>query len=192
VRAVTKLYRQDQAEFGVAIITLAAVVVLGMLAGILTAVFASLALLLARISRPQDAVLASPEGTESFHEIAEGDKLEAVPGVLVYRFDAPLFFANADYFVDQAVAVFDRTDARRLVLDFEAVTLIDVTAARALKRLIQHIGGRDAELCVARTTRAVFGQLTDTGLVAAIGPERFYPSVKSAVHAARDELGAAH
>jgi SulP family sulfate permease len=192
VRAVTTLYRQDQAEFAVAIITLAAVVVLGMLTGILTAVFASLALLIARISRPRDAVLASAGGTDGFHEIASGDGLEATPGVLVFRFEAPLFFANADYFVDQAVQVFDQAGSGRLVLDFGAVTLIDVTAARALKRLIEHVSSRNAELFLARTSRAVSEQLDDAGLVDVIGTERFYPSVRSAVESGREELGAAY
>jgi SulP family sulfate permease len=191
VRAVTTLYRQDQAEFAVAIITLAAVVVLGMLTGILTAVFASLALLIARISRPPSAVLASAGATDGFHEIASGG-LEATPGVLVFRFEAPLFFANADYFVDQAVQVFDQAGSGRLVLDFEAVTLIDVTAARALKRLIDHVSSRNAELFLARTSRAVSEQLDDAGLVDAIGTERFYPSVRSAVESGREELGAAY
>ena len=192
VRAVTTLYRQDRAEFAVAIITLAAVVVLGMLTGILTAVFASLALLIARISRPRDAVLASADGTDGFHEIASGDGLEATPGVLVFRFEAPLFFANADYFVDQAVQVFDQAGSGRLVLDFGAVTLIDVTAARALKRLIEHVSSCNAEVFLARTSRTVSEQLDDAGLVDAIGTERFYPSVRSAVESAREQLGAAY
>jgi SulP family sulfate permease len=191
-RAIRRLHAQDQAEFAVAVITLAAVVVLGMLTGILTAVFASLALLLWRIARPGGAVLASVDASGSFHEIGDDDALEAAPGVVVYRFDAPLFFANADYFVDRVVEVFDHTDSGRLVLDFEAVTLIDVTAARALKRLIEHISNRGAELSVARTSRAVFAQLTEAGLVDAIGTDAFYRSVRSAVAGAPDHLGAAH
>ncbi|MGA9858979.1 MAG: SulP family inorganic anion transporter [Solirubrobacteraceae bacterium] len=192
VHAMTRLYRQDRAEFAVAIITFAAVVILGMLTGILTAVFASLVLLIGRISRPQAAVLVAAHGPADFEEFAGDRRPEAAPGVVVFRFDAPLFFANADYFVDHAVEVFDQTDCSTLVLDFEAVTLIDVTAARALKRLIEHVTGGDAELSLARTSRAVFEQLTDTGLVDAIGPERFYPSVRSAVRAAQVETGTAH
>lgn len=190
VREVNELYRQDRAEFAVAVITLAAVVVLGMLVGILTSVFASLALLIARISRPRDAVLGSADGAEGFHELA-GDGLEATPGVLVYRFDAPLFFANADYFVEQAVQVFDRAGSVRLVLDLEAVTLIDVTAARALEQLIKHVADGGAELSIARARRAVFNHMKDAGLVEAIGEERFYASVATAVERGRAELAAA-
>ncbi len=192
VRALTKLYHQDRPEFGVAIITFAAVVVLGMLAGILTAVFASLALLMARIARPRTALLVAADGPAHFEELAGGQGLEAAPGVVVFRFDAPLFFANADYFVDHATEVFDQADCHTLVLDFEAVTLIDVTAARALKRLVEHVSTRKAKLLLARTSRAVFEQLTDTGLVEAIGANRFYPSVKSAVESVGDQLGAAY
>jgi SulP family sulfate permease len=192
VRAVTNLYRQDPAEFAVAVITLGAVVILGMLAGILTAVFASLVLLLARISRPHDAVLVAADKGEPFEELVGGDNLQAAPGVVVFRFQAPLFFANADYFVDHAVEIFDLADSDTLVLDFGAVTLIDVTAARALRRLIGYVSEANAQLRVARTTRAVFGQMEDAGLVAAIGPEQFYPSVRRAVEPPRGGLGVAH
>ena len=71
--------------------------------------------------------------------------------MVVYRFDAPLFFANADYFVDHAIHVFDEAGPARFVLDFEAVTLVDVTAARALKRLLEHVTTGHAELRMART-----------------------------------------
>ena len=178
---MTRLYRQDRFEFGVAIGTFAAVVALGILVGILTAVFLSLALLIARISRPRDAVLGAVDGGGGFQELATGEHLEAAPGVVVYRFDAPLFFANADYFVDQAIKVFDEAGPERFVLDFEAVTLVDVTAARALKRLLSDVKSRDAELSVARASRAVFHQLDEAGLVEAIGNARFYPSVRAAV-----------
>jgi SulP family sulfate permease len=114
-------------------------------------------------------------------EVTADEELEAAPGVLVYRFDAPLFFANADYFVDQAGAVFDRAGSQRFVLDFEAVTLVDVTAARALKRLLSDVKSRGAELCVARASRAVHHQMDEAGLVEAIGSARFYPSVRAAV-----------
>ncbi|HEY1515083.1 MAG TPA: SulP family inorganic anion transporter, partial [Solirubrobacteraceae bacterium] len=191
-RPIRRLYGQDQAEFAVAVITFAAVVVLGMLTGILTAVFASLALLIWRIARPGGAVLASGDAAGRFHEIDSDGGLEAAPGVVVYRFDAPLFFANADYFVDRVVEVFDLAGSRRLVLDFEAVTLIDVTAARALKRLIAHVSSRGAEVSLARTSRAVFGQLTDARLVDVIGADAFYPSVRSAVQGTAEHLGSAY
>ncbi len=181
VRAMTRLYRQDRLEFGVAIGTFSAVVAVGILVGILTAVFLSLALLIARISRPRHAVLGAVDDGGGFQELPAGDHSEAAPGVVVYRFDAPLFFANADYFVDHAIKVFDRAGPERFVLDFEAVTLVDVTAARALKRLLSEVESRDAELSVARASRAVHQQMDEAGLVEAISESRFYPSVRTAV-----------
>jgi sulfate permease, SulP family len=99
--------------------------------------------------------------------------LEAARGVVVYRFDAPLFFASADYFVDQAIELLDRADLERFVLDFEAVTLVDVTAARALKQFLSTVKSCDAELSVARASRAVHHQIDEAGLVEAIGESRF-------------------
>jgi SulP family sulfate permease len=90
VPAMTRLYRQDGFEFGVAIGTFAAVVALGILVGILTAVFLSLALLIARISRPSHAVLgAADDGDGGFQELPTGEHLEAAPGVVVYRLTKP-------------------------------------------------------------------------------------------------------
>lgn len=128
---------------------------------------------------------------EGFHELHGDEGLEAASGIVVYRFDAPLFFANAHYFVDQAMQVFDRADADCLVLDFEAVTLIDATAARALKRLIEHVTERHAQLSFARTTQAVVKQITDAWLASAIDSARFHPTVSSAVQSARSELSTA-
>ncbi len=179
--ALTRLYRQDRSEFTVAMVTFAGVVALGMLVGILTAVFLSLALLIARLSRPRIAVIGAPDGADGFHELARGQGLEAASGVVVYRFDAPLFFANADYFVEQAVDLFDQVKPRRMVLDLEAVTFMDVTATRALKRLLAHVLAVGAELCLARTRRPVFDQLRDAGLVETLGQECFFPTVRTAV-----------
>jgi sulfate permease, SulP family len=124
-------------------------------------------------------------GAEDFHTLPSDHGLEAAPGVVVYRFDAPLFFANADYFVKHAIRLFDEAQPRLLVLDFEAVTFIDVTAARALTRLLEHVTAGHAELRLARTRQAVVEQLTDAGLVSAIGKQRFYPSVRTAVERPR-------
>ncbi len=119
VGALVRLYRQDRKEFLVAIATFAGVVVLGMLVGILTAVSLSLALLIARIARPRAAVIGAVDDTGVFHELPHDQGMEGAAGVVVFRFDAPLFFANADYFVEQAIHVFDqaqrgaRSDDRR-------------------------------------------------------------------------------
>ncbi len=184
--SLTRLYRQDRSEFAVAIATFAGVVVLGMLVGILSAVALSLALLISRIARPRTAVIGALDGAEGFRELDRDQGLEAAPGVVVYRFDAPLFFANADYFVAQAVEVFDLATARRLVLDFEAVTFIDVTAVRALRRLIQHVSSAHAELCLARTRQPVLDQLADARLIEEIGKDRLFATVRSAVQRPHD------
>jgi SulP family sulfate permease len=178
---LTRLYRQDRSEFAAAVVTFAGVVVLGMLVGILTAVCLSLALLISRIARPRGAVIGALDGAEGFHELESSQGLEAASGVVVYRFDAPLFFANADYFVEQATEVFDQAAARRLVLDFEAIIFIDVTAVRGLQRLIAHVKSTSAELCLARTRQPVLDQLKDVGLVKEIGEDRFFQTLRSAV-----------
>jgi MFS superfamily sulfate permease-like transporter len=77
--------------------------------------------------------------------------------------------------------VFDGAGPERFVLDFEAVTFVDLTAARALKRLLGEVTSRDAELSVARASQAVHHQMDEAGLGEAVGESRFYPSVRAAV-----------
>lgn len=96
IGVLIRLYRQDRSEFAVAIVTFTGVAVLGMLVGILAAVFLSLALLLAKISRPRVVVVGALDGSDGFHALPDDQGLEAASGVVVFRFDAPLFFANAD------------------------------------------------------------------------------------------------
>src|SRR6266516_1353837 len=96
------VYRVRPIEFFLALITLLGVLSIGVLYGILVAVVLALLVVIRRISRPHDAVLGSVEGIDGYHDINENESLETVPGLIAYRFDAPLFFANADFFLTHA------------------------------------------------------------------------------------------
>ena len=154
-----------------------------MLTGILVAVGLSIAVFLGGVVRPHDAVLGSVDGVDGFHDVSETQDAEAAPGVVVYRFDGPLFFANADYFLSRALALIDDRPLRCFVLDLEAVTSVDVTAARAITKLRDAVRERDASFRVARTTTPLHRHLRAVGLAETIGDENFHPTIRTAVEA---------
>ncbi|MGZ4381458.1 MAG: SulP family inorganic anion transporter [Gaiellaceae bacterium] len=182
-RQLRALYRADRTEFGLAIATFVGVVVFGIMTGILVAVGLSLAVFLGGVVRPHDAVLGPVDGVDGFQEVSARGA-EAAPGVVVYRFDGPLFFANADYFLTRSLRLVESRSLHCFVLDLEAVTTIDVTAARAVEKLRSAVVERGASFFVARATLSLRRHLRDMGLAQAIGEENFYPSVRTAVEAA--------
>jgi len=187
------LRRVDRREFAIAIVALAGVLVLGILSGILVAVALSILMLLARITRPHDAVLASVEGVDGFHGIEGAGAVQAVPGLIVYRFDAPLFFANAPSFlarVEQLAADAD-PPLQRIVINAEPMVTVDTTAADMLLKLREELGHRGITLALARADAPFREMLQRTGVAAAIGEENFYPSVRAAVQAYVDSRAAA-
>ena len=184
-RQLRNLYRADRVEFGLAIATFVGVVVFGMLTGILVAVGLSLVVFLAGVVRPHDAVLGPVDGVQEFHEVNAEESPEAAPGVVVYRFDGPLFFANASYFLSRAMLVIEGRELRCFVLDLEAVTTIDVTAGRAVETLRAAVADRGASFTIARATAPLRHQLHALGLADAIGETNFHLTVHAAVDACR-------
>jgi SulP family sulfate permease len=184
-RQLRELYDADRVEFGLAIATFAGVVAFGMLTGILVAVGLSLAVFLGGVVRPHDAVLGSVDGVDGFHSVAEEHDLEAAPGVIVYRFDGPLFFANADYFLTRALSLLAGRQLKCFVLDLEAVTSIDVTAGRAIEKLRETVVASGASFHVARTTVPTQRHLRALGLAEAIGEANFHPTVRAALETCR-------
>lgn len=182
-RQLRALYRADRIEFGLAIATFTCVVAFGMLTGILVAVGLSLAVFLGSVTRPHDAVLGPVDGVDGFHDVAEERDAQAAPGVVVYRFDGPLFFANADYFFNRASSLIDGKPLRCFVLDLEAVTTVDVTAARAVEKLRAAVVESGASFLLARTTAHLQRHLRSLGLAEAIGEENFHPTIRTAVEA---------
>jgi MFS superfamily sulfate permease-like transporter len=142
---------------------------------------------LARLARPYDAVLHEVPGTGSFHDV--GDSLEAhtVPGLVAYRFYAPLFFANAEYFVRriQALVSDSPEPIKWILIDVQAVTEIDTTGADALQRLAEDLASRGISLRFARANRPLREALERIGLGQQLRDERLFPSVHAAIEAFR-------
>lgn len=177
----------DRRELGLALLTAAFVVVVGMLAGVLVTVVLSLFLVALRAAQPRRTLLVRAPGTDSFRgvdSIAEGS---VEPGVVVYRFDAPLFFANAQLLADDVRAAVAEAAAsspvRWVVIDAESITEVDSTGAATLTDLLDDLRGRGVTLALARLKAPVAAYLARAGFLEKLGAESVYLEVDDAVAA---------
>jgi SulP family sulfate permease len=181
--AMKRIYRHYPAAAGVAALTTLGVLAAGVVAGILLGVILSLLTLIERISHPPDAVLQEVPG-HGFHDIGETAG-QTLPGLLVYRFYAPLLFSNCGYFSQRVHSLIatSPTPVRWLLLDAQAITDIDVTAVETLHALHRELDGKGIALKIAHANRPLRELLQRTGLEGEIGEGSFYPSVHECVEA---------
>jgi high affinity sulfate transporter 1 len=184
-KSVGELYAVRPAYAALALSTTLGVLSVGLLPGISIAVVFSLLYLVVQITRPHDAVLGRVEGMDGYHDIRVNEASQTVPGLLIYRFEAQLMFANAGYFRSRIQELLDAGNGaiRCIILDAESTPRVDITAAEMLKLLCEDLKGRDIGLSVARANASVRAFLSDMGVVELIGSDRFFPSVRTAVAA---------
>ena len=181
--------RFRRSELALAVATTVAVLVLGVLYGVLAAVALSILDLLRRVSRPHAAVLGFVPGLAGMHDVDDHPGTTTVPGLVVYRYDAPLCFANAEDFRDRAIAALDAAPApvRWLVLNTEAIVEIDITAADAVQTLCDELDTRGVVLALARVKQDLLHDLRHSGLADRIGANRIFPTLPTAVAAFKAE-----
>ena len=133
--------------------------------------------------RPHSAVLGRAEGVKGYHDITRYPSARRIPGLVLFRWDAPLFFANAELFKDRALdaVATSPTPARWLVVAAEPVTSVDVTAADALVELNDALHAAGIELRFAEMKDPVKDKLKRFGLFTQFGQEFFFPTLGSAV-----------
>jgi SulP family sulfate permease len=181
--AMKRIYRFYPRAAGIAALTTVGVLAAGVVAGILLGVVLSLLGLINRISHPPDAVLREVPG-HGFHDVGETAG-ETVPGLLAYRFYAPLLFSNSGYFAERVhnLIAARPEPIRWLLLDAQAITDIDVTAVEMLHTLHQELKDKGIALKFAHANRPLRALLENTGLASEIGEESFFPSVHECVEA---------
>ena len=175
----------DPVEVAIAAVTTACVVILGVLEALVVAVGLSMIDTVRRSARPHDAVLGWVERLGRYADISLHRSAKVTPGVVVYRLDDRLFFANARYFkgrVREAIRAAP-TSVDWLVFDAEAVTYVDATGLEALADVTTDLRRDGIVLVVARLQTRLQEQLEPAGVLDVIGRERFYPSVRAAVDA---------
>ncbi len=183
-----RIARFRRSELMLALITFVAVLATGLLVGIGIAVALSLLDLIRRIVHPHDGVLGFVPGLAGMHDVDDYPRSTLIPGLLVYRYDSPLFFANAEDFRSRALAEVDRASGpvRWFLLNAEANVEVDLTAVDALEDLRQALAERGIVFALARVKSEVRAELEATGLVERIGPELIFATLPTAVAAYRE------
>jgi high affinity sulfate transporter 1 len=183
VHGLRALRRVHPGEFGLSLVATLGVVSIGVLQGVIIAVALAIILLLARASRPHDAILGRIPGVDGYQDIESHEGAETLPGLVIYRFDAALVFFNADYFKERVRTVIAAADSPRwFLLDAEAMSIVDTTGAAILEEVRQKLAGQGIAMAVSRARPPVHSILRRTGFEERIGAERFYPTVRSGVH----------
>jgi MFS superfamily sulfate permease-like transporter len=181
-----RLWHTDHMELTIAAVTTAGVVLVGVLESIVFAVGLSVVDVVRRSARPHDAVLGWVEQLDRWADVAVHPSAQVTPGVVVYRLDDRLFFANQSYVkarVREAVRAAP-SETHALVFDAEGLTDVDTAGLDAIAELARGLAAEGIVLHMARTKSPVRARFDQAGVTDAIGAERFHPTVRAGVRAA--------
>ncbi|MGV8908626.1 MAG: SulP family inorganic anion transporter [Propionicimonas sp.] len=172
-----------RSELVLALVALVAVLSTGLLVGIGIAVGLSLLDLIRRIAHPHDGILGYVPGLAGMHDVDDYALATQVPGLVVYRYDSPLFFANSDDFLGRAMAAVARAEPKPLwfVLNAEANVEVDLTAADTLEQLRATLADAGVVFAMARVKQDLRSQLEAAGFVDAVGEEHIFATLPTAV-----------
>jgi high affinity sulfate transporter 1 len=183
VAGTVRLWRLRPSEFVLSIVCVVGVAVAGVVTGIFLAVALSLLLVFWRAWRPYSAVLGRVEGVKGYHDISRYPEARQPGGLILFRWDAPLFFANAELFREEIEAAIAEaaTPTRWVVVAAEPVTDIDMTAADMLLELVATLEAQGTSLRFAELKDPVKDRLKRYGLFDHLGAEAFFPTIGTAV-----------
>ncbi len=191
VAATRRLWHQRRTEFMLSIVALLGVALLGVLPGILLAIVLSILNVFRRVWWPHQAELGRVEGMAGLHDTERYPGSELLPGLVVFRYDAPLIFANSRMFADTVRAMAEeRPDLRWVLVAAEPVTDVDTTAADMLADLDEWLNERGVSLVFAELKDPVKEKIVRYELTRTIDPAHFYRTIDEAVHAYVTETGA--
>lgn len=186
VRTLRRLVAFRRRELMIALVACVGVLVFNILYGVLIAIGISVADLLIRVARPHDAVLGQVPGLAGMHDVDDYPSARTIPGLVVYRYDAPLFFANAEDFRRRAMAAAaSESPLRWFVLNVEANVEVDFTALEAVESVRDEITSGGAVFALARVKQDLRARLTSFGLASKIGDDLIFPTLPTAVEAYR-------
>jgi high affinity sulfate transporter 1 len=188
---IGRLWRMRRIEWVLWAAAFLAVALLGVLPGVFVAIVLSLADFVRRAWRPHDATLVRVDELKGYHDRERHPEGRSIPGLLIYRFDAPLFFANASFFrreVRNHIAVAEEAVAW-VVVAAEPITDVDTTAADMLDALLDELAEAGVVVAFAEMKGPVKDRLRDYGLYERIGDERFFPTLGTAVDAYVEDTG---
>ena len=172
-----RLWQMRPTEGFIALVTFLGVALVGVVPGILLAVGLSLLAFLARSWRPHDAILGRASGVKGYHDLTFYPEARQIPGLVLYRFDAPLLFFNGEAFRQRVAAAVEAADpaAKWVIVAAEPITDVDTTAAEALALLVEELRARGVTLAFAELKDPVKGRLRTYGTLARIGERSLLP-----------------
>jgi MFS superfamily sulfate permease-like transporter len=162
---------------------LCGVLVLGILQGVALGVVLSLLILIRRASRPATAVLGRLPGTDGYRDITVYPEAQALPGLLIFRFDAPIIFPNAGYFTDEVRRLIAEaaTPISDVLIPAQQINQLDTTGADQLAKLKAELGAKGIAFSFAEAKSALLEAMRRTGLEEKIGADNFYESIEEGV-----------
>jgi SulP family sulfate permease len=174
-----------RSELVLALATTAGVLALGVLYGVLLAVGLSILDLLRRVARPHDGILGYVPGLAGMHDLDDYPEARVVEGLVVYRYDSPLFFANVEDFKRRALEALDVADTptRWFLLNAEANVQVDITAIDALEEVRAELDRRGIVFAMARVKQDLQDDLRPTGFLERVGRDRIFMTLPTAVEA---------
>ena len=192
VRGSFELARVRPGEFALMAVAFGGVAAFGVLRGIAVAIGISLLAFVAQAWRPHTAELVRVDGRKGYHDVERHPEGRRIPGLAIARFDAPLFFANAATFAGLVRSLVDRDpgEVRWVIVAADPITDVDTTAADALVSLDEELRRRSVTLVFAAMKGPVKDRLAAYGLGGRFGPDRFYPTLGTAVSAFVEATGA--
>ncbi len=181
LRALVQYARVRVSSLVLSLVASIGVIVLGVLEGIVVAIFLAVLLFFRRNWWPHGAVLATSDGIEGWHDVEQLPGATEIPGVVVYRWEAPLFFANAGAFRQEVRGLVRERDPQWIVLQCEAITDIDVTAAEMLEQLDVELNAAGRHLAFVELRSRLQDLVQRYGLFETLDRDHFYPSIETAL-----------
>jgi high affinity sulfate transporter 1 len=180
-----RLYRISRGEFAYGMAALIGVLLLGILQGVAVGVILALAMLIRRVSHPGRAVLGRLPGTEKYRDSALHPEAEPVPGLIIFRFDAPVIFTNAMYFAEEVRRCIGEAEetVREVLVPAQQINELDSTGADQLGRLQAELAAKGIALTFAEAKGALREAMRRTGLEEKIGADHLYESIEDGVRA---------
>lgn len=182
VQGFRRLAALSRTETALAVITCLAVIGIDLLVGVVVAVALSVLLTLGRAARPHDAVLGAGDGLDGWIDLSD-ERATPLLGLLMYRFDAPLFFANGEYFRERVITALETNPGEEtsIVLDMEGIGSIDTTAIEQFAGLVEQLQTSGMTVSLARPNQRVTTALRLAGVIELLGVEHIYPTINAAV-----------
>jgi high affinity sulfate transporter 1 len=183
VTDLKRIYRIQQWEFWLSMVCFVGVAVLGVIPGIGLAIAIAIAEFLWDGWRPHSAVLGRAHGVKGYHDVTRYPDARRIPGLVLFRWDAPLFFANAEFFKERVLDAVAKspTPVRWLVVAAEPVTSVDVSAGDTIAELDEALHAQGIEFCFAELKDPVKDKMKRFGLFSQLGEQYFFPTVGAAV-----------